>query len=405
MTALKPLKIGVFGLDDRAQKLLKLFFEGPCKGRFELVSRVLADIQLVDLDRPSGWGYYQKQRAINPKQPLVAISLDAGKETEVAHFIKKPMRLDTVLRVLEEAGGRFQHHVGEQQARAASASPGHSPSPASNTESQPAPATANERSAASATQRRKGSAMTADALADDQFLQFLRRSQDIDLARAHLAKDLFYDPAACFQGYFRNAVHLAHEQETPVRIGGFWGHLYIVPAENRAYSELLDSRLRPLTVMRMPKGDVEIEPVESAQIEQLAAKSGFMKTTSSIDALHWKLALWSSRGRLPPGTDIDAPIYLRRWPNFTRFLETPNAMRIAALWARHPASLKDTLEALGIRQAETFAFYSAAIAIGCAGIGQRQADSLISPVPVQPASGRGLFKRTLNRLFGNSDES
>lgn len=403
MTTSTPLKIGAFGFDDRAQKLLKMFFAGPCKGRFELVSRILADIQLVDLDRPSGWGYYQKQSAANPEQPLVAISLHGEKEAEVSYFIKKPMRLDTVLAVLEQASGRLLRHASDLQAQPAPESP--EPSPVAAAKTAPQPATSeNEKSVSSARQRRKGTAMTADALEDDQFLQFLRRSPDIDLSHAETTTDLFYDPEVCFQGHFRNAANLAREQKTPVRIGGFWGHLYIVPGKNRAYSELLDSRLRPLTVMRMPKRDVEIEPIDSVHIEHLTAKPGIMKTVASIDALHWKLALWSSRGRLPDGTDIDAPIFLRRWPNFTRFLETPNAMRIASLWARQPASLKDTLEALGVRQAETFAFFSAATAIGYAGVGRRQADSLISPVPVEPAPERGLFKRTLNRLFGHSDE-
>jgi len=407
MIASKPLKIGAFGLDDRARKLLMLFFAGPCKGHFELVNLIMADIQLVDIDRPSGWSYYQKQHTVNPKQPLVAISLREEKEAEVSYFIKKPMRLDTVLSVLERASGRIHRHVDDLQKTPASDP--HPlkplPMPASQAARQPTTAKGNESSDSIAKQRRKGTAMTADVLEDGQFLQFLRRSQDVDLSHAETATDLFYNPEGCFQDYFRNAANLAHEQKTPVRMSGYWGHLYIVPGENRAYSELLDSRLRPLTVMRMPECDAVIEPIDGSHIKYLTAKPGIMKTVTSIDALHWKLALWSSRGRLPDGTDIDAPIFLRRWPNFTRFLETPNAMRIASLWARQPASLKDTLEALGIRQAETFAFFSATIAIGYAGVGRRQADSLISPVPVQPAPERGLFKRTLNRLFSHSDES
>lgn len=401
MTAQKSLKIGVFGLDERAQKLLKLFFAGPCKSRFELVNLALSDIQLIDIDRPSGWGYYQKQTSLNPRQPLVAISLNTEKAAEVRFFIKKPMRLDTVLAVLEEAGGRLPGRSGEtpRELSAPVAEPKRAGGPA------PERRTASPARSAGATKsRRKGSTLAVES-EDDQAFQFLRRSQDIDLSQGEIPADLFYEPHEYLQGFFQKAVHLARDQNSGVRVGGFWGHLYIVPERHCAYSELLDSRLRPLTVMRMPERDVEIQTLDSQQIEALAAKSGVMKSFSSIDSLIWKLALWSSRGRLPAGTDLNGSIFLRRWPNFTRCLETPNAMRIASLWARHPASLQDTQEALGVRQVEVAALFSAASAIGYAGVGRRQADSLISPVPVQPAPERGLFTRTLNRLFGHADEN
>ena len=386
MTVIKPIKVGAFGLDDRARKLLGLFFAGPCKGRFTLVSQFQADVLIVDLDRPSGWSYYQTQNAINPSRPLVAISLYRNREMEVEFFIKKPMRLDTVLQVLERAGAQVQ---------------GASLPPTPKSEEKPSKPRVSSSQKAESTEPPDE---RPDASEEYQFLQLLQRRPKADLAQIKAAAELFYDPEKCIQGHLQKTIQLARAEKQGMQISGFWGRLYLDPLEERAYSELLDTRLRPLTVMRIPRREIDITPLEADALQKLRGGNKAIKIITSIDALLWHLSLWSSRGRLPKGTDIESPVFLRRWPNFTRFLETPNAMRIIALWARQPASLTDTLEALNVSQAETFALFSAALAVDCVGIGRRQADSLLSPVPLEPAPQRGLFKRTLNRLFRHEEK-
>ncbi len=383
MTAVEPIKVGAFGLDDRARKLLSLFFAGPCKGRFALVSQFQADVLIVDLDRPSGWNYYQTQNTINPSRPLVAISLHRDREMEVEFFIKKPMRLETVLQVLEKAAARV-----------------HGASLSSKPPERPKPPSPQSVASKSRLEERK------EAPEEYQFLQLLRRRPKADLAQIKAVAELFYDPAQCIQGHLQRTIQIARAEKQGMQISGFWGRLYIDPLEERAYSELLDSRLRPLTVMRISQREIEVIPIEPDHLQALRqGKNEAIRVITSIDALLWRLSLWSSRGRLPKGTDIESPVFLRHWPNFTRCLETPNAMRIIALWARQPASLTDTLEALHVSQAETFALFSAALAVGCAGIGRRQADSLLSPVPLEPTPQRSLLKRTLNRLFRHEEES
>jgi hypothetical protein len=82
------------------------------------------------------------------------------------------------------------------------------------------------------------------------------------------------------------------------------------------------------------------------------------------DAVLWKVSIWASRGRLPLlFNDIDREFTLSYWPNLTRFMMTPHAIEIAALWSKKPTSLRKSLILLNIPQRYIFSFYSAAIAL------------------------------------------
>jgi hypothetical protein len=91
-------------------------------------------------------------------------------------------------------------------------------------------------------------------------------------------------------------------------------------------------------------------------------------------------------------------VFLSRWPNLTRVLELPNAVRIAAIWTEQRLSLAFTAEILKIPQSHVFAFYGAAYSAGLAGPAQRSEDVVIAEAAVEPNSRRGLFAKILDRL-------
>jgi len=97
----------------------------------------------------------------------------------------------------------------------------------------------------------------------------------------------------------------------------------------------------------------------------------------TLDALLWKLSVWTARGRLPVGADPGARYYLRCWPNFTRLMVVPHAVRIAALGVREPMSLIFIADTLEIAPADVFSFYYSAMALGLAGLAQREGDYLL----------------------------
>jgi hypothetical protein len=67
---------------------------------------------------------------------------------------------------------------------------------------------------------------------------------------------------------------------------------------------------------------------------------------------------------VPKGTMLDRPVRLKHWPNFTRILLFPEAMRIAALLSEHTYSLTKTAQLLKIDERCVYSFYSAAYALG-----------------------------------------
>ena len=119
----------------------------------------------------------------------------------------------------------------------------------------------------------------------------------------------------------------------------------------------------------------------------------------ALEGFLWHLAMVTARGRIPEGTPLDAPTYLRRWPNFTRLEECADAMRIAAVWVQQPRSLLNLFETLKVPVGNVLTFYTAAQAIGLAGIARREVDTLIQPAVVKPSPYGNLINAVFNRFM------
>jgi len=122
-----------------------------------------------------------------------------------------------------------------------------------------------------------------------------------------------------------------------------------------------------------------------------------------MNAFVWKLACWTSKGRYPAILSISEPIYLKQWPNFTRLVITPHAMRIASLLVVGPRSMLDVIKVLKVKPQYVFIFVSAAYAIGILGLAKRQADQTIAAeVPaIKSVQKKSIFSRILNKLRGS----
>ncbi|MBL4621135.1 MAG: hypothetical protein JKY89_01930, partial [Immundisolibacteraceae bacterium] len=129
-----------------------------------------------------------------------------------------------------------------------------------------------------------------------------------------------------------------------------------------------------------------------SDVEQSAAMTRLeqYKEMIPLQVLLWKLAVWTSRGRLPEGTDADARFYLRCWPNFTRLMVIHHAVRIAVFWVREPMPPVFVADALSIAPADVFTFYYAARVIGLAGIANRDDDYLLANRGASSDSGSGM---------------
>ncbi len=110
--------------------------------------------------------------------------------------------------------------------------------------------------------------------------------------------------------------------------------------------------------------DFKIHELDYSEIKLYQTKSKENpEKAHSFEAFIWTVSLLTSRGRLLEHTDIKKKIGLKIWPNLTRIESFPHVMNIAAVFSKHPGSLKDVPQWLNIPQCYVFAFYNAAVAL------------------------------------------
>ncbi len=136
-------------------------------------------------------------------------------------------------------------------------------------------------------------------------------------------------------------------------------------------------------------------------ISHADAKKRFAGKTYSVpqETFLWKLSTTTSRGRLPKEVTPDERVYLRRWPNLTRFSYTDNEMRIVAYWMRQAESIREISEALDIPMPEVCSVYTAAFAVGLSGKAKREVDGIWEAPDVSEHKERGLFSSIMKKLL------
>lgn len=191
---------------------------------------------------------------------------------------------------------------------------------------------------------------------------------------------------------FQKALVLAREATRATRVSfSDGGELLILPRD-----ELVGVAVQATQLMELSRrGVVSGATVQGLSINEEREAIGKLETYQDIEpvsALLWKLAVWTARGQLPLGTDPHARYYLRCWPNFTRLLVIPHAIRIASLWIREPMSLIFLSEELDIAPADVFTFYFAAKSLGIAGHAMREDDYLLANRETHFDSESGVFR-------------
>ena len=384
MSTTPPTRLAAIGMDQRQRNALRMLFNTKCRNRYVLMEEESSEICILDLDVFGGERLWQEFRQRYPQRPLILVSL-TPREVEDIHtlFVQKPIPVDRLIAAID------------QQRR--SLTKASSPEPAEPTNEQPVndaplPKAPRPNTTAPVTRR------IASLMSDSQEQAFVGTSPDIDPNDpARLAK-IYYNPEHYLQGHMQQALNLSRRHNKNVAIEGPWPAIDLMTDPHRVMVDAGERQLRPYCTV--PDATLEV-PLRTHDHNKPATG----RREYPVYAFLWQLALWASRGRLPAGTDLAQPIYLRRWPNFTRLVVTPYALAIAALWAEQPRSLIDTARTLNIPQRYVFAFYSAAKAIQLAGETRRAVDTLIAPPDVPQSKHRGVFGRLLNRLRGNKDET
>ncbi|HEY8219980.1 MAG TPA: hypothetical protein VIF86_07750 [Methylobacter sp.] len=377
----KPLQLALHGMDERTQKMMVMFLQGPCQGEGVVVTNSLdAQANVIDADLSSSQSLLADIVDKQPEKPVIVLSLQDGQsDLEKLIYVKKPVTSTRMLAALEQAKNLIARNT------------------ILATEAQPdSPAARLKTIAVDNDERAKSSKHQAAMHMDEQgFSAFIGMVPNIDYSNPDQLLTISYNAKLHFQGIVQSAYKFAFEKVRAINLVSGWKPLLIFPENREIWLDAEDRMLRAFTNIKIDAQAVNISAIDE---RTHAIVKGQPDKFQDMNAFLWKLAIWTSKGRYPQELDINKPVYLKRWPEFTRWLITPHALRITALLLQSPRTMMNTAQVLNINPRYVFVFISAAHAVGLVGQAQRESDAVIEQSTHKPNERKSLMSRIISKL-------
>jgi hypothetical protein len=357
------MKICLIGMDERTRQSLSLLFRHRTGGAVVLSGEDVADIAILDLDQKSALDSYYAVRAHRPELQAIGLSAKAGLIVEDIHVLGKPIAANGLLQAIQTISN-----------------------------SGPLAGSVVAAETASFLSTRIGGS---------------RRK--VETTMPPTQEKQFFNPNAHLLGSILDAAAEA-EKKGLVAVASFYGdRLILVDAKAGLIQTNLSSSQARAFALSAFEGDSEGKTPNTVGLQHPVveyvtrdeASDRYDDKTYYVprEIFMWKLGAMTSRGRLIAHTKSSERVYLRRWPNMTRFSYSDNDMRIVAYWVRQPCSMDEIVEALGVSAQEVFTVYTAAYAAGLAGKACREVDELWEAPEVTEHRERGLFSSIMKRLL------
>ncbi len=396
-----PLQVSLHGMDERTHKTMCMYFKGPCKGMAIVVDETEAEIDLLDADHIKAKELLDQLQSKKPAKPLIILSLEELR-IEGTIYVKKPVETVDITAALKQAK---QSLDGKQSNK-------DKPKPKQEAKKiveqssveKVKEAVVDRKQAATKhidkeEKKKTSKHRTAKNLTEGNFLAYLGNVDGVDFSDPKQVLKASYNPKSYFLGYVQSALKICKAKNRVLQLNSSWKPLIIFPNTQEVWLDAEDMQLRAfagLTIKSNGAKSMSLSPID----QEHSGLKQKMERFYDMDHFLWKLAVWTSKGRYPDVIDINKPIFLMQWPNFTRLVVTPHAMRIAALLIEGPRTAMSLANALNIKPQYVFVFISAANALGLVGQAKRQVDALIAPAEVKSSKAKGLLSRILGRLRG-----
>jgi len=352
------LKASIVGMNDRAMQLFTMFLEGPAQGSCEVVDDGSHEVVIIDLDgvdSPRLW--LDVRRKFHG--PVIVLSV-TEKQLSNAFWVSKPVCVEHFVPVVAKVRGALESPTVAPVRPSAVIAPSAAPK-SEEMRSVSTPATADAELHADAGNEQKSTATSPAAQLmseemDEKAQNCCGNLLDDAYTDPRSQEEIFFDPAMTLLGSFREAMKLTAGAGI-AKVEGMGAYpLFVGASENFVSTAMPEPYLRAVCARTTSSSPISV--VLSEQEAKLIGKSEDPRLRR-LDDVMWKISLWSSRGRVPHGTSLTAPVRLRSWPNITRLMTVPHGMRIAALWVNQPSGLLDTAQKLGVHYRFVFAFYCA----------------------------------------------
>ena len=396
-----PLKVALHGMDDRSIKTMMMFLQGPCRGAaIVVVNPEDADVDIFDGDAPVSKNLLAKHSQENMSKPVIVLSLQDFVQDAVL-LLRKPIKSSDMLLVLEQAKGlivELSKKVVKIEIPSVPQTVAEKPQQlvdeSENQELKMFVADQDERHKTSKHQ-------TAMRLDEKGFYSYIGSIEGVDVNDPKQFINAHYDLKDFYQGAIQSAYAACWAKKQILMLHSGWWPITLFPRTQEVWLEAGDSELRAFAEIKLKHKSIKTDMRLTSVGPETINVGGALDKFQSMDAFLWKLACWTSKGRYPLGIDHTLPIYLKNWPNFTRLLITPHALRIAALLIKEPRTMGNVAQVLNIKPQYVFVFVSAAYAVGLAGQAKRASDSLVQPPDIRPVKGQGLLGRIMSKLRGN----
>jgi hypothetical protein len=389
-----PLKVALYAMDERSVRTMVMYLQGPCKGVATVVDAASADIDIFDGDNINAKKLLAERLTKSSTRPLIILSLQNAK-LDNALYVKKPVKSEDMLGALAEVKARL-----DRDAR-----------PSINDSHVLAETSINDTVAdkpilrtyaLNKDERNKTTKhQTATQMNEAAFGAFIGSVQGVDVNDPRQFFNASYRPGEHFQGYIQSAIQTCHERGEILEVYSGWRLIILFPQSREIWLDADDKQLRAFAGLKLentPGSKMSLSPLK----QEPSALANSPEKFQSMDTFAWKLACWTSKGRYPDSLNIELPVYLKNWPNFTRLMITPHAMRIAALMVQEPRTLGDIASILKIKPQYVFVFISAAHALGLVGQARREADVLVVAPEIKPSQKQSLLSRIISKLRGSN---
>ncbi len=372
-----PLRVSVKGVTNNMLNMLQYFFGNSRNSNCEIVNHELAELTIIDLDGAEGRRLVDEYQEKSPEHPLIILSLH-NIEVENAILVPKPLKPEQLIKALDtlkqkiQSSKQLEEAVGKRDVSDSSVDiiveatgemlAVETEIPEETEVLRKAKAITPEktevigREAASVVNQATIPSYTRDGQGSIGSAPDINQNDPDQLVSAQ------YNPAAYFQHHIRQAARKAGKYRRAVLLTMPHGSLVVDSDGKSALLDIKESRLHAFCAMPIYDDTLTMIFIEEAALQKYRANA----TPVALVQVLWKAAIWASRGRFPIETSLNNKVTFRNWPDISRLLLFPHALRIAALWAEQPCSLIETARTLKIHQRYVFAFYSAGNAIGIA---------------------------------------
>ena len=380
--------IDIIAQNSRTFNMLEFVLQQHGKGRFELSRGNRPELVVVDFDKSDVNIAFRKYRSRFPDIPAVFLlnqqeeyeALPSEERIGAEFLLLKPFAAkDFIAKINEclcgipaiQSGGNSEI-ARTKTSDQGSADKGLRSSPRSTTANREG-AQSRQASVTALQVTRPGTRpRTWEALEDGDIGYSFALESEIDMADAAAVEKVWLTIDSKLLGYVKNAIARQVPAQSVVCLSVNDGVSLYISTSTKTVAVVGD-KFDLVELARRDFSNGQISTTESAMPDKN------IQLQLELEAFLWKLALYTYRGFLPAGVNVNKPVYLKYWPNLTRLEPTPNAMRIASLWSRQPVAIAFVVRILNIPQRHVFNYFAAANAIGFAGPAVREVDNMLLP--------------------------